>query len=51
MQFDDAVNEMRKDAPGRVAAVSYDGLNFELDCGIDVWDHAEMTEIMRADLN
>jgi hypothetical protein len=41
MTFDDVVKELRKDAPGRVTVVSYDGLKFALDCGIDVWDYAE----------
>lgn len=36
-----SAQEIRKDAPGRVTAVSYDGLKFALDCGIDVWDYAE----------
>lgn len=41
MTFDELVAEMRKDAPGRVTVVSYSGLKFALDCGIDVWDYAE----------
>jgi hypothetical protein len=32
---------MRAVASGRVTVVSYDGLKFALDCGIDVWDYAE----------
>ena len=39
--FEELVAEIRKDAPGRVTVVSYDGLKFALDCGIDVWDFAE----------
>lgn len=40
--FDTLVKEMRKVAgPGRVTTVSYSGLKFALDCGIDVWDFAE----------
>ena len=39
--FEELVAEIRKDAPGRVTVVSYDGLKFALDCGIDVWDYAE----------
>jgi hypothetical protein len=34
--------EIRSWAPaGAVTVVSYDGLKFALDCGIDVWDYAE----------
>jgi hypothetical protein len=40
--FEDLVAEIRKDALGRVTVVSYDGLKFALDCGIDAWDYAEM---------
>lgn len=40
--FDDLVAEIRKDAPGRVTVVSYDGLLFALQCGIDIIsDYAE----------
>jgi hypothetical protein len=39
--FEELVAEIRKDAPGRVTVVSYDGLKFALDCGIDVCDFAE----------
>ena len=43
MDFDDFAREMRTvAAPGRVTTVSYDGLLFALQCGIDVWDYAEM---------
>lgn len=35
LNFDDAVKQIRKDAPVRVTDVSYDGLKFALDCGID----------------
>lgn len=42
MHFDAVVKEMRKVAgPGRVTTVSYSGLKFALDCGIDVWDYCE----------
>jgi hypothetical protein len=41
MKFDDLVAMARKAAPGRVTTVSYEGLKFALDCGIDVWDFAE----------
>jgi hypothetical protein len=35
-------SELRRIAPaGSVTIVSYDGLKFFLDCGIDVWDYAE----------
>jgi hypothetical protein len=39
--FEELVAEIRKDMPGRVTVVSYDGLKFALDCGIEVWDFAE----------
>ena len=43
MDFDDAVKELRTVAPGRVTTVSYDGLLFALQCGIDIIsDYAEM---------
>ena len=42
MNFDTLVKEMRKVAgPGKVTTVSYSGLKFAMDCGIDVWDYAE----------
>jgi hypothetical protein len=41
MTFEELVAVIHKDAPGRVTVVSYDGLKFALDCGIDVWDSAE----------
>jgi hypothetical protein len=35
-------SELRRLAPaGSVTIVSYDGLKFLLDCGIDCWDYAE----------
>jgi len=36
--FDDLVSALRKVAPGRVTVVSYEGLRFALECGIDVWE-------------
>jgi len=44
MTFDELVKEMRTVAgPGRVTVVTYDGLKFALDCGIDIIsDYAEM---------
>jgi hypothetical protein len=41
MTVEAAIQEFRKDFPGQVTTVSYNGLKFALDCGIDVWDHAE----------
>jgi hypothetical protein len=42
IHFDTLVKEMRNLAgPGRVTTVSYSGLKFAVDCGIDVWDYAE----------
>jgi len=35
MTFEDLVAEIRKEAPGRVTVVSYEGLKFALDCGIE----------------
>ena len=40
MTFDDAVKELRTVAPGRVTVVSYAGIKFARDCGIDCWDLA-----------
>jgi len=37
MTFDDVVKEFRTVAPGRVTVVSYDGIKFARDCGIDCW--------------
>jgi hypothetical protein len=35
-------SELRRIAPaGSVTIVSYDGLKFLLDCGIEAWDYAE----------
>jgi hypothetical protein len=45
--FEELVAEIRKDAPGRVTVVSYAGLKFALDCGIDVWDYAETLTLQR----
>jgi hypothetical protein len=48
IHFDTLVKEMRKVAgPGRVTTVSYDGLKFALECGIDVWDFAETLTLAR----
>jgi len=47
MTFDELVTELRKDAPGRVTVVSYEGLKFAMDCGIDVWDYAETYTLQR----
>lgn len=42
MLFENAVAEIRKYAPtGMVTVVSYSGLKFAMDCGLDVWDYAE----------
>jgi hypothetical protein len=41
MTVEAAIQELRKDFPGQVTTVSYDGLKFALECGIDVWDYAE----------
>ena len=42
MIFGDLVMEMRTMAgPGNVTVISYDGLRFALECGIDVWDFAD----------
>jgi len=41
--FDELVAELRKVAPGQVTTVSYSGLKFLLECGIDIIsDYAEM---------
>ena len=45
--FENVVAEMRKIAQGRVTTVSYEGLRFALDCGIDVWDFAETYTLQR----
>lgn len=44
MTFDDLVKEMRTvGGPGKVTVVTYDGLKFAMDCGIDIIsDYAEM---------
>ncbi len=44
VHFDSLVKEMRTVAgPGKVTVVSYDGLKFAMDCGIDIIsDFAEM---------
>jgi hypothetical protein len=43
VNFDEATKELRTVAPGRVTVVSYSGLKFALDCGIDIIsDYAEM---------
>ena len=47
MTFEDAVTEIRKEAPGRVTVVSYEGLKFAMDCGIDVWDYAETLTLQK----
>jgi hypothetical protein len=41
MTFEELVADIRKDAPGRVTVVSYEGLKFAMDCGINVWDYAD----------
>jgi hypothetical protein len=42
IDFDTLIKEVRKvAAPGRVTTVSYSGLRFALECGIDVWDYCE----------
>jgi hypothetical protein len=42
MNLDTLVKEMRTVADsGKVTVVSYNGLKFAMDCGIDVWDYAE----------
>ena len=41
--FDDVVEELRKVAPaGSVTVVTYAGLAFARECGIDIMDYAEM---------
>ena len=43
MNFEEVAKELRTVAPGRVTTVSYDGLLFALQCGIDIIDdYAEM---------
>ena len=37
MDFDGLVKEMRTVAPGRVTVVSYKGIRFARECGIDCW--------------
>ena len=37
--FDDLVSTLRKDAPGRVTVLTYEGLKFALECGIDCWEY------------
>jgi hypothetical protein len=38
MTFDDVVKELRTvAAPGRVTVVSYEGIKFARECGIDCW--------------
>ena len=37
VSFDELVNDARKDNPGRVTVVSYAGIKFARDCGIDCW--------------
>jgi hypothetical protein len=41
MGVEDAVKELRTVAPGRVTVVTYEGLQFALACGFDVWEYAE----------
>ena len=42
LTFENATAEIRKCAPADgVTLVSYSGLKFAMDCGIDVWDYAE----------
>jgi hypothetical protein len=41
LTFDELVADIRKAAPGRVTVVTYAGLKFALECGIDVWEFAE----------
>jgi hypothetical protein len=38
--FEDLVAEMRREFPGRLTVVSYAGLKFARECGIDCWDFA-----------
>ena len=38
--FEKLVAELRRDAPGRVTVVSYAGIKFARDAGIDCWDFA-----------
>jgi hypothetical protein len=48
IKFDELVTELRKVAsPGRCTVVSYAGLKFMLDCGIEVWDYAETMTLQR----
>lgn len=35
--FDSVVSELRKENPGRVTVVSYAGIKFARECGIDCW--------------
>jgi hypothetical protein len=37
MTFDELVSELRQENPGKVTVVSYAGIKFARDCGIDVW--------------
>ena len=38
---DDLVAQLHREYPGRVTTISYSGLKFALDCGIEVWDYCE----------
>ena len=41
MTFDEVAKELRETFPGRVTTVSYAGMKFAMECGIDVWEFAE----------
>jgi hypothetical protein len=47
VKFDDAVKAIRKDAPGRVTVVSYEGVRFARSVGIDCWDLAATMSFQR----
>jgi hypothetical protein len=38
---------MRAVATGRITVVTYEGLQFALACGVDVWDYAESYALQR----
>ncbi|HXA78719.1 MAG TPA: hypothetical protein VNV41_16410 [Candidatus Acidoferrales bacterium] len=45
--FENLITELHKIAPGMVTTVSDEGLQFALDCGVDVWDFAETLALQR----
>ena len=45
--FEEVVEQLRREFPGQVEVVSYEGLKFAVQCGIDVWDYAETLSLQR----